>query len=149
MAENKRAPSSVDIHVGARVRLRRRFCRMTQDQLAQALGTTFQQVQKYEKGANRICAGRLWRAAQALDVPVAYFFDGLAPGSESPLASTNEAQRRPEDPETALVEDDEVTELARSYRRLTNPDERQAVLTLLRGLAPRSTPTQAGHRRPS
>ena len=67
----------VDLHVGTRLRQRRDMLRVTQTELAGRLGVSFQQVQKYEKGRNRISASRLWELASALGVPVAYFFEGL------------------------------------------------------------------------
>ena len=68
---------TIDAHIGARVRLRRLTAGMSQEQLGAALGVTFQQVQKYEKGTNRIGAGRLYRISRILDVPVSYFYEGL------------------------------------------------------------------------
>jgi transcriptional regulator with XRE-family HTH domain len=68
----------IDIHLGKRMRRRRRLLGLTQQQLADACGVRFQQIQKYECGANRVSAARLWRIAGALDVPVGYFFEGLA-----------------------------------------------------------------------
>ncbi|HUC65202.1 MAG TPA: helix-turn-helix transcriptional regulator [Stellaceae bacterium] len=73
-------PNPVDVHVGSRVRLRRTLLGMSQERLGEAIGLTFQQVQKYERGANRLSASALWRAADAVDVPVSYFFDGLSQG---------------------------------------------------------------------
>ena len=70
-------PHPVDIYVGARLRMRRKIAGLTQQGLAQELGITFQQVQKYERGVNRISASKLYEAAGALGVPIAYFFDGL------------------------------------------------------------------------
>ncbi|HZL01111.1 MAG TPA: helix-turn-helix transcriptional regulator [Caulobacteraceae bacterium] len=67
----------IDVHLGRRLRRRRRLLGLTQQQIAHACGVRFQQIQKYECGANRMSAARLWRLAEALDVPVAYFFDGL------------------------------------------------------------------------
>jgi len=67
----------IDVHLGRRLRRRRRLLGLTQQQIADACGVRFQQIQKYECGANRMSAARLWRLAEALDVPVAYFFDGL------------------------------------------------------------------------
>jgi len=69
----------IDIHLGRRLRRRRRLLGLTQEQIASACGVRFQQIQKYECGANRMSAARLWRLAQALEVPMAYFFDGLPP----------------------------------------------------------------------
>ena len=85
MAE--KAPNPVDKHVGSRVRMRRMVLGMSQEKLGRALGLTFQQVQKYEKGANRIGASRLQHIARILQVPVAFFFDG-APASTESLVDT-------------------------------------------------------------
>jgi transcriptional regulator with XRE-family HTH domain len=68
----------IDLHLGKRLRRRRRLLGLTQQQLAQNVGVRFQQIQKYECGANRISAARLWRLSQALEVPTSYFYDGLA-----------------------------------------------------------------------
>ena len=73
----------IDVHLGRRLRRRRRLLGLTQQQIAHACGVRFQQIQKYECGANRMSAARLWRLAEALDVPVAYFFDGLARNGRS------------------------------------------------------------------
>lgn len=75
-----RSPNPVDTHVGARLRLRRQVLKMSQEKLGEALGVTFQQVQKYERGANRIGASRLWKISQVLEIPVAFFFEGLEDG---------------------------------------------------------------------
>lgn len=77
----------VDAHVGKRIRHRRWLVGMTQQQLAEAVGIKFQQIQKYETGMNRVSASRLWDIANALDVPIEFFFEGLAvgkPGSATP-----------------------------------------------------------------
>ena len=71
------APDVVDIHVGTRIRLRRKQLRLSQSGLAEALGLTFQQIQKYERGANRVSASKLFEAAKKLDVRIGYFFEGL------------------------------------------------------------------------
>ncbi|MEQ1890180.1 MAG: helix-turn-helix transcriptional regulator [Alphaproteobacteria bacterium] len=81
----KKVSDPVDVHVGGRVRLRRMLIGMSQEKLGDALNLTFQQVQKYEKGANRIGAGRLFRIAQLLGVSVQFFFDD-APGGQGPGA---------------------------------------------------------------
>ena len=80
---NKKTPNPVDIHVGSRVRLRRMMLGMSQEKLGEHLGITFQQIQKYEKGTNRIGASRLQHIARVLTVPVAFFFED-APGSPGP-----------------------------------------------------------------
>ncbi len=78
----------VDLHIGQRVRHRRWLLGMTQQQLAQSVGIRFQQIQKYESGANRISASRLWDLARALDMPVSFFFEGLVPGRDGDAADT-------------------------------------------------------------
>ena len=74
--------SDIDLHLGKRLRRRRRLLGLTQQQLAVVVGVRFQQIQKYECGANRISAARLWRLAKALEVPIGYFYDGLSDGAE-------------------------------------------------------------------
>jgi len=73
--------NDIDLHLGRRLRRRRRLLGLTQQQLASVVGVRFQQIQKYECGANRISAARLWRISAALEVPVGYFYDGLAEGA--------------------------------------------------------------------
>jgi transcriptional regulator with XRE-family HTH domain len=74
---------SVDIHVGKRIRHRRWMVGMTQQQLADAVGIKFQQIQKYETGMNRVSASRLWDIAQTLSVPIQFFFEGLGEGADA------------------------------------------------------------------
>lgn len=73
----RRDPNYIDVHVGSRIRMRRQLINMSQERLGELLGITFQQVQKYEKGANRISASRLFYASKTLGVPVQFFYDGL------------------------------------------------------------------------
>jgi transcriptional regulator with XRE-family HTH domain len=83
-ADLERGPNPVDLHVGARIRMRRKLLGVSQERLADELGLTFQQVQKYERGANRISASKLFEIARFLEAPVAYFFEGLSgPAVES------------------------------------------------------------------
>ena len=79
-----KAATAIDVHIGQRLRLRRKLAGLSQEQLAERVGVTFQQMQKYEKGTNRISASRLFAAARLLSVPVSYFFQGLA-ASEAEL----------------------------------------------------------------
>src|SRR5262249_51227423 len=72
-------PHPIDVHVGSRVKLRRMMLGLSQEKVGEMLGLTFQQVQKYERGANRISAGRLYRIGRALDVPVSFFYDDMDP----------------------------------------------------------------------
>src|SRR6059058_5546845 len=81
-SESDRLPKPVDSHVGSRIRLRRTLLGMSQERLGEALGLTFQQVQKYERGLNRVGASRLFDLSRVLDVPVSFFFEDIAPGEE-------------------------------------------------------------------
>src|SRR5579883_3316499 len=80
-------PNPIDVHVGSRVRLRRTLLGMSQEKLGDAIGLTFQQVQKYERGANRVGASRLFELSRVLDVPVSFFFDELDPDTAQAVPS--------------------------------------------------------------
>lgn len=125
-------PNPIDRHVGARVRLRRKMLKMSQETLGESLGVTFQQVQKYERGANRIGASRLFRTAHVLGVPVGYFFEGLQ-------VSDNPVQGFAEDDQTPLIYDfiasPEGVALASAFGRITDPQVRRRVLELVRALS--------------
>ncbi len=116
----------VDVHVGKRVRHRRWLIGMTQQQLAQQVGIKFQQIQKYETGANRISASRLWDIAEALDVPVSFFFEGL---EESEKASSDK-KSVPAD----LMGDKEALDLVRSYYAIPE-NQRRRLFELARVLS--------------
>ena len=93
----KDGPHPIDAMVGARVRQRRTLLGMSQESLGEAIGLTFQQVQKYERGVNRISASRLFGLARVLEVPVSYFFDGIQdPASETEVARTRQAAEQTE-----------------------------------------------------
>ena len=83
---------AVDAHVGGRIKLRRSLLGMSQVKLGQAIGLTFQQVQKYERGTNRVGASKLWQLAQVLDVPISFFFDGLGAAAGSHEAARGEQE---------------------------------------------------------
>lgn len=83
LADRVRHPNPVDRHVGLRIRMRRKEIGVSQERLGEIIGLTFQQVQKYERAANRISASKLWEVAQALGVPVSYFYEGLCEAGES------------------------------------------------------------------
>src|SRR5271156_2480940 len=127
-----KAPNPIDKHVGARVRMRRLILGMSQGKLGDALDVTFQQVQKYEKGANRIGASRLQQLARVLDVPPAFFFDG-APANATPSLGFNE------DPGNAYVVDflstTEGLQLNRAFSAIKNPQMRKSVLDLVERIA--------------
>ena len=119
----------VDVHVGKRVRHRRWLVGMTQQQLAEKVGIKFQQIQKYETGANRVSASRLWDIADALDVPVAFFFEGIAE-SQQDGESTPRADAVPAD----LLGDKEALDLIRSYYAIPE-NQRRRLFELARVLS--------------
>ena len=94
----KKAPNPIDKHVGSRVRMRRMMLSMSQEKLGDALGLTFQQVQKYEKGTNRIGASRLQQIAHILQVPVSFFFEGAPHSPGQVHAAWAKRRRRPMSP---------------------------------------------------
>ena len=126
-----RSPNPVDIHVGTRVRLRRQVLKMSQEKLGDELGVTFQQVQKYERGANRVGASRLWKLSQVLTVPVNFFFEGL--GDEFPMDGFAEGEQRP------LVYDfinsSDGVALAMAVSKIKSRPVRRRILELARSLA--------------
>ena len=132
----KKQPSSVDAHVGSRVRLRRMLIGMSQEKLGEMLGLTFQQVQKYEKGANRIGASRLYDISSILGVPVSYFFDDL---------SVENGARRTNGPSTGVdieagpymmefLSSAEGFQLVRAFTKITDPRVRKRMLDLVKSL---------------
>jgi len=120
----------VDLHVGARIRMQRNLRRASQSELAQALGLTFQQIQKYERGANRVSASMLFEAAQFLNVPVAMFFEGL-PDTQDPTAAVDGARAAMIG---AFLSSGEGVRLAELVPQLPAKLRRQ-VLTLVEALA--------------
>lgn len=116
----------VDVHVGKRIRHRRWLVGMTQQQLAERVGIKFQQIQKYETGANRVSASRLWDIADALDVPVSFFFEGL----DSDAAAKESGGDIPAD----LMGDKEALDLIRSYYAIPE-NQRRRLFELARVLS--------------
>ncbi|MGB8181596.1 MAG: helix-turn-helix transcriptional regulator [Stellaceae bacterium] len=140
-------PNPIDVHVGARVRLRRTLLGMSQEKLGQAIGLTFQQVQKYERGTNRIGASRLHELAQVLDVSVAFFFEDLnipdgtqvdADGAAKPPKGLSEAAEMFYGNEPIMRR--ETLELVRAYLRITDPQLRRRVFELAKAIANAYTP---------
>ena len=133
---SRRGPHPIDIHVGFRVRLRRNLLGMSQEKLGRAVGLTFQQIQKYERGVNRVGASRLFNLGRALDVPVSFFFEDLSP--EAAGGGKRRARGLSEAPASVLEPDSlskrETVELIRAYYRVTDPKLRKRVLDLLKAL---------------
>ncbi|HAU29268.1 MAG TPA: transcriptional regulator [Rhodospirillaceae bacterium] len=129
-------PNPVDTHVGARVRLRRTLLGMSQEKLGNALGLTFQQVQKYERGANRIGSSRLFDLSHVLDVPISYFFEDMPSVNMHAGAIGMSENQEPfkasgsPDPMTKR----ETLELVRAYYRITDPHVRKKVFEMVKSL---------------
>jgi transcriptional regulator with XRE-family HTH domain len=141
-ADREHRPSPIDVHVGGRVRLRRTLMGMSQERLGEALGLTFQQVQKYERGVNRIGASRLFDLARVLDVPIGFFFDDMPDGvggvaglprRTAALGGFADAQDSFEDD---ALHRRETLELVRAYYRITDPAVRKRVFDLIKSLTP-------------
>ena len=130
-------PNPIDVHVGGRVRLRRTLLGMSQEKLAQALGLTFQQIQKYERGANRIGSSRLYKLSQILDVPVSFFFDDMTEETATGGGAVAPANA-PEDPSgpDALTKR-ETLELVRAYYRIPDERLRRKVFELVKAAGPK------------
>ncbi|WP_371348431.1 helix-turn-helix domain-containing protein [Ancylobacter sp. IITR112] len=128
----KKSPNPVDKHVGSRVRMRRMMVGMSQEKLGESLGITFQQIQKYEKGTNRIGASRLQNISQVLSVPVAFFFEG-AP------SMSGEAGGFAEDASPAYVSDflasSEGLALTRAFLKIADAKVRRRIVDLVEALA--------------
>ena len=133
----QRKPNPVDIHVGGRVRIRRMLLGMSQEKLGELLGLTFQQVQKYEKGVNRIGASRLYDLARILGVPVQYFYDD-APNLDDPnskQAGFAEETAATNDYVVDFLASREGVELNRAFVKISDQKVRRSIVELVRSLA--------------
>ena len=134
-------PSPIDVHVGTRIRLRRTLLGMSQERLGEALGLTFQQVQKYERGVNRVGASRLFDLSRVLDVPISFFFDDMPESLATSFGgqSTRRAAGLPDTGE-AFPDDTlnrrETLELVRAYYRITDPNVRKRMFDLIKSMGP-------------
>ncbi len=143
--EREHRPSPIDVHVGSRIRLRRTLLGMSQERLGEALGLTFQQVQKYERGVNRVGASRLYDLSRVLDVPISFFFDDMPMGGGSvSFAQRNQGVAEPgQEPFGAasglpadLMQQRETLELVRAYNRIQDPAIRKRVFDLIKAMTP-------------
>ncbi len=124
-------PSEIDRIVGQRIRWRRRDLKITQERLAEMLGLTFQQVQKYEKGVNRVSAGRLFEIAGVMGVTVSYFFEG----AEGLLEPTEASFAEDEDPTEAFQMTAEMLDLVAAFQKIENAALRKSILDTVRAAA--------------
>lgn len=136
MAENKKKPNPIDIHVGSRIRLRRTMLGMSQEKLGESLGITFQQIQKYEKGTNRVGASRLQNISSILNVPVSFFFED-APGDHAD-ATTGLAEATSSNYVVDFLSSSEGLQLNRAFVRITDPKVRRKLVDLVKALAAES-----------
>jgi len=129
----RKLPDPIDVHVGGRIRLRRMLLGMSQEKLGDALGLTFQQVQKYEKGANRIGSSRLFKISHLLGVSVQFFFDDLPGGQTSPSFGFAEAGSAPMVMD--FVNTPEGVHLNRAFAGIKNSNVRKRLVDLVRAVA--------------
>ncbi len=132
----KDGPSPIDVHVGSRVRLRRTLLGMSQEKLGEAIGLTFQQVQKYERGMNRISASKLWKLSNVLDVPVSYFFDDLEVDEDG--KTTQSLGGEPVNVDNLALDPmakRETLELVRAYYKIADPLVRRRLFELTKAAA--------------
>ncbi len=131
MVENKKKPNPIDIHVGSRIRLRRTMLGMSQEKLGESLGITFQQIQKYEKGTNRVGASRLQNIATILNVPVSFFFED-APGEG---AGASGAEPSSSNYVVDFLSSSEGLQLNRAFVKISDQKVRRKLVDLVKALA--------------
>jgi len=136
------APNPIDVHVGARMRLRRTLLGLSQEKLGELIGLTFQQVQKYERGANRVSCSRLFDLSRALEVPISYFFEEMS--DEVKNLSPVQMSRDLLQDDMPINEADprlrrETLELVRNYYSISDPDVRRRIYDLAKALSERES----------
>ncbi len=132
MIENKKKPNPIDVHVGSRIRLRRTMLGMSQEKLGGALGITFQQIQKYEKGTNRVGASRIQAISNILNVPVSFFFED-APGENHGQAGMAEASSS--NYVVDFLSSSEGLQLNRAFVKISDAKVRRKLVDLVKTLA--------------
>ena len=139
------APNPIDIHVGSRLKLRRSLLGLSQERLADELGITFQQVQKYEKGLNRIGASRLWDLAQVLGVSVDYFYENLDENSKnkSPRKISNNLilSDNPKEFDMSILLNKDIRDLINAYVMISDPKQAKNILSLVMSMASKDEKT--------
>ncbi len=137
--KTKGTPDPVDVHVGQRLRVRRSLLGLSQEKLAESIGLTFQQIQKYERGMNRISAGRLYQFSQILGVPVTYFYDQLANAVKAYSSASYGMADNHQDSFAAgdLMQNKETIDLVKAYYTIENQDIRKDILKFVKSMASR------------
>ena len=133
MIENKKKPNPIDVHVGSRIRLRRNMLGMSQEKLGESLGITFQQIQKYEKGTNRVGASRLQAISSILGVAVSFFFED-APGEQAD-AQTGLAEASSSNYVVDFLSSSEGLQLNRAFVKIADAKVRRKIIDLVKSLA--------------
>lgn len=130
-------PNPVDVYVGARVKMRRMILKMSQEKLAEAVGITFQQVQKYERGMNRISASRLYDLSAALNAPISFFFDDMNSdiSEQSPRKLADATEYRPISISNDILYQKETTDLLNAYYSVKNRNAARSALNLLKEMS--------------
>ncbi|WP_428485349.1 helix-turn-helix domain-containing protein [Rhodopila sp.] len=141
VSERESRPSPIDVHVGTRIRLRRTLLGMSQERLGESLGLTFQQVQKYERGVNRVGASRLFDLSRVLDVPISFFFDDMPDSLSANFGGGPNRRTTGLQDGTDPFGDDtlsrrETLELVRAYYRIIDPSVRKRVFDLIKSMGP-------------
>lgn len=126
-------PNPIDVHVGSRVRMRRMLIAMSQEKLGDSLGLTFQQVQKYEKGSNRIGASRLYQIARVLGVPISFFYEGLSGDGEGG-GEIDQAEADQSAFELGMLSSSEGIQLNSAFFSIRDPKVRKKILDLVKAL---------------
>jgi transcriptional regulator with XRE-family HTH domain len=139
---NRDGPNPIDVQVGARVRLRRNMLGLSQEKLGDAIGLTFQQVQKYERGANRVSASRLHELSGVLAVPVSFFFDDMDPVRAPAIAADFAETVTREAIEADLLQRRETVELVSAYYAIEDTTVRRRLFDLAKELAGNGAPHQ-------
>jgi transcriptional regulator with XRE-family HTH domain len=137
--EGERRPAPIDLHIGSRIRLRRTMLNMSMERLAESLVVTYQQVQKYERGVNRVGAARLFDISRALDVPIGFFFDDLSATSRAdikgPALRWKDRETDSPDPVAeVLANRREAVELVGAFYRIASPSHRRLVFDLIKSM---------------
>ena len=134
--------SSIDEHVGARLKQRRTLMGLSQEKLAEAVGITFQQIQKYENGANRVSAGRLYEFSSILSVPVTYFFDNIAGSDTGGVLGMAESAQAGFESQEDLIQKKETIDLIRTYYQIKNEDQRKDLLKMIKTIVKNMQPVE-------
>jgi len=138
MGDTKKKPDPIDVYVGSRIRLRRNFLGMSQEKLGEQLGITFQQIQKYEKGTNRVGASRLQAISEILEVPVSFFFE------EAPGSSVVEGLAENEINYIDFCSSTEGVQLMRAFTHIKDPKVRRKIIDLAKALSDESAGNPTG-----